>query len=173
MTVTASGAWISAAVYVKPDPPRCPAVNRAINFYRQAYRQNRSLMGLSGPVERRWWGCRSAAVRAVLWREKAAQARVAYKGWYRDQYAWWEWLPENWRRLGSCETGYGGPPNFSHANGSFVSAFGISRVLYDSDAAYMGAPPWNDANPPTPREQYLAALGHYRRFGDGWGCPGP
>jgi hypothetical protein len=103
----------------------------------------------------------------------AANARVPahQQAW---QYRWSVWLPENWQKLGACETGYGRRPgNWKHANSSYVSAFGISRREYDRDAAYMGAPPWNDANPPTPWHQYRAAVGHLRRFGDGWGCPGP
>jgi hypothetical protein len=110
-------------------------------------------------------GCAYAGWVRDLWRARGE--RVAY------HYDWRSWLPRNWYLVGSCETGYGGPPNWHHANGSYVSAFGISRRIYDSDAAYMGAPPWSDRHPPTPRQQYLAALGHYKRFGDGWGCPGP
>jgi hypothetical protein len=86
------------------------------------------------------------------------------------QWNWQAFLPGEWRRLGVCETGL----NWRHANGSFVSAFGISRQAYDEDAAVMGAPPWNDARPPSPWNQYQAALGHHRIHGgfSGWGCRG-
>ena len=86
------------------------------------------------------------------------------------EWNWRAWLPDKWRRVGICETGL----NWRHANGRYVSAFGISRVEYDRDAAYMGARPWNDAYPPSPWNQYQAAVGHYKRFGgfSGWGCRG-
>jgi len=83
------------------------------------------------------------------------------------EFNWQSWLPPNWKAVASCETHF----NWEHNNSSFVSAFGISWREYNADAAYMGAPPWNIRH--TPRDQYKAALGHYARFGDGWGCPGP
>lgn len=158
----------TAAVYRS-----CHGANEAIDYYRRAYRDHREQMGVEGMPARRWWGCESARRRAVEWRDKAAAARKALKKWVDYQYDWRSWLPRNWYLVGSCETGYGGAPNFNHANSSFVSAFGISRSIYDRDAAYAGGPPWNDASPPTPRQQYEAALAHYAQFGDGWGCPGP
>ncbi len=112
------------------------------------------------------------ALIALLFATAVSAAVPAHKqAW---QYRWQVWLPDNWARLGACETGYGRKPgNWHHHNSSYVSAFGISRREYDRDARYMGVAPWNDANPPTPWQQYRAAVGHYRRFGDGWGCPGP
>lgn len=94
------------------------------------------------------------------------------------QYKWWVWLPSNWQALGACETGYGKRPgNWKHANSRYVSAFGIQRGsfagAYDHDAKMAGMPPWNDAHPPTPWQQYRTALMHYRLYGDGWGCSGP
>lgn len=86
------------------------------------------------------------------------------------QWNWQAWLPANWVALARCETGI----NWSHYNGSYRSAFGISTREYDADARYKGVRGWFDGpKPPTPWEQYQAALGHYERFGDGWGCPGP
>ncbi len=110
------------------------------------------------------WQHRLAACRAVL----TERAR---------QWNWQAWLPRNWYLVGSCETGYGGDPNWFHANSSYVSAFGIQRGnfrgAYDDDARKVGMPPWNDKHPPSPWAQYQTALSHYRSFGDGWGCPGP
>jgi hypothetical protein len=86
------------------------------------------------------------------------------------QWNWQSWLPANWVAVARCETGI----NWSHYNGSYRSAFGISTREYDADARYKGVRGWFDGpKPPTPWEQYQAALGHYERFGDGWGCPGP
>lgn len=156
-----------------PDRPTCPGANRAIGFYRAAYAASRSVMGIVGLPARRWWGCNSARRRAVEWRQRALQARIQLKAWLRYQYDWRSWLPRNWYEVGSCETGYGGDPNWSHANRSFVSAFGITRANYAIDARAAGTPQWDDTQPPTPREQYETALAHYRMHGDGWGCPGP
>lgn len=99
------------------------------------------------------------------------------RGPAREQAAWQfryrVWLPANWRSVAQCETGL----NWHHHNSSYVSAFGIQRGhlggQYDDDARRAGMPPWNDARPPTPWQQYRTALSHYRRFGDGWGCAGP
>ena len=86
------------------------------------------------------------------------------------QQHWQAWLPANWVAVARCETGI----NWSHYNSSYRSAFGISTREYDADARYKGVRGWfAGPKPPTPWEQYQAALGHYERFGDGWGCPGP
>jgi hypothetical protein len=153
---------------------RCHVAQRAIGYYRQKYRQHRTAMRSSGPPARVWYSCATAVRRAQEWRARAAAAKRTLAKWVAYHYHWWEWLPANWQALGACETGYGKRPgNFRHANSGFVSAFGISRSIYSRDADYHGVPHWNDANPPTPRQQYLAALGHYAMFGDGWTCPGP
>lgn len=162
----------TAAVYPpKPDRPTCRGSNRAISFYRHAVRDTLERIGPVTLPARRWWGCNSARRRAGEWREKAHAARVTLEKWIAYQYDWRSWLPRNWYLVGSCESGYGGDPNWEHSNNRFTSAFGISWQEYNADAAYMGAPPWNVRH--TPRDQYRAALGHYARFGDGWGCPGP
>lgn len=93
--------------------------------------------------------------------------RVHEQKVYEYNYDWEKWLPYNWQGVARCETHF----NWEHSNSVFVSAFGISWREYNADAAYMGAPPWHVRH--TPRDQYLAALGHYARFGDGWTCPGP
>ena len=130
--------------------------------------------GVTRPVTRKGRAprnCADARYLAALWRSRSFEQRQVTGRWLHHHYAWREWLPANWYRLGSCETGYGGPPNWEHSNSSFTSAFGISWREYNADAAYMGAPPWHVRH--TPRDQYNAALGHLARFGDGWTCPGP
>jgi len=113
------------------------------------------------------------------WRARAAKARTRFKVWFRQEYAWWLWLPANWRHLGACETGYGREPgNWAWDSGSYVSAFGIYRSGYADDAHRIGNLSWDETisrlhRLPTPREQYDAGLSHYRANGDGWGCPGP
>jgi hypothetical protein len=86
-------------------------------------------------------------------------------------------LPPNWLAVAICESGHN-PPNFAHDSGTYVSAFGIFRPGYADDAHRIGNLSWDETlrargEPPTPREQYEAALSHYREHGDGWGCPGP
>jgi hypothetical protein len=50
-----------------------------------------------------------------------------------------------------------------------VSAFAISVREYDRNAALMGVRGWwAKPYPPSPWEQWQAAIGHYKRFGDGW-----
>lgn len=112
------------------------------------------------------WNQRLGACRAVL-------ARRAF------EWNWQAWLPRNWYLVGSCESGYGGDPNWFHSNRSYVSAFGIQRGAfngaYDSDAHKVGMPGWDEVpgGRPSPWQQYKTALSHYHSFGDGWGCPGP
>lgn len=172
-TVNGRTVWTSSAIYTA-KPEVCRDSQRAISFYRQKYRIHREKMRLRGPVPRVWYrDCAVVRRRAVEWRDRAEGARIELIEWVAYHYDWRSWLPDNWYRVGSCETGYGGDPNWHHSNSRFVSAFGISRSIYGRDAAVYGVPPWNDSRPPTPREQYLAALGHYKLFGDGWTCPGP
>lgn len=150
----------------------CVGSQRAITFYRQKYRSHREAMWEDGPVPRVWYrDCEVIRRRAVEWRDRAALAAEALVEWTDYHYDWRSWLPRNWYLVGRCETGYGGDPNWEHTNSSFTSAFGISWREYNADAAHMGAPPWHVRH--TPRDQYMAALGHYDRFGDGWTCPGP
>lgn len=158
----------------------CPGARTALTYYRAAYARHRAAQRLPGPVPFVRYDCPSTQRRAIEWRDRATIERLVAEGWRDFHFDWSEWLPRTWYVVGRCETGYGGAPRFTHQNGSFVSAFGISRREYNRDAAHMGAPPWPsyaeqaDGVPlPTPREQLLAAIGHYRRFGDGWTCPGP
>jgi hypothetical protein len=149
---------------------RCEGARRGLRYYRDAYSWNRSRMRLAGAPPLVRYPCEATRRRAAEWRERAQAARAEARRWLYD---WRSWLPRNWYLVGSCETGYGGPPNWSHGNSSYVSAFGISVREYNADARHMGARPWSYSSPPPPRHQYLAALGHYARFGDGWGCSGP
>ena len=106
-------------------------------------------------------------------RSKARAARVRYERWHRYHYAWREWLPAVWQRLARCETGV----RWDWDSGSYVSAFGIYRPGYAEDAHRIGQFSWDETKRklhrlPTPREQFDAALLHYRAHGgfDGWGC---
>ena len=158
---------------VRRAPEKCASARRAVAHYRALTWERQSARdgdrATRTPLAR-GRSCHWARYAAREWQARARSARVALERW-RYLYDWRSWLPANWYRLGSCETGYGGAPNWEHSNDRFTSAFGISWAEYDADAAHMGAPPWRVRH--TPRDQYLAALGHLDRFGDGWGCPGP
>lgn len=159
------------------SPEFCRSARKAVGYYRNRTYQFQDLRdgtrATRSPIAR-GKSCHWSRYAATEWQARARSAKVRYEKWYAYHYHWWEWLPANWQALGACETGYGQRPgNFSHANSSFVSAFGISRSIYSTDAAVHDVPAWDDDNHPTPREQYLAALGHLHLFGDGWTCPGP
>lgn len=159
----------------EPRPDRkadvvCPGARKALAFYRAAYATHRAAMRLSGPPGLVRYGCGATRRRAAEWRERAHAARAELARWLRDQYAWWEWLPDKWRRVATCETRL----NWRHDSGTYVSAFGIYRPAYADDAAHAGLPAWDDPGERTPREQYETALSHYRLHGgfSGWGCRG-
>lgn len=105
----------------------------------------------------------------------------AYARWVRDAWKWraktqrkklehrWQlWLPRRWYLIGSCETGYGGPPNWQHSNSSYQGAFGFAIRSWD-DFKLPGYP--DEAWQATPWQQYQVALAIYNRYGfTGWGC---
>lgn len=154
----------------------CDDAKRAVTYYRHAYAAHRAVQRLSGPVPRVWYrDCDAVRRRAADWRDRAKAERERAAAWWEYHFDWPAWLPRNWYLVGSCETGYGGDPNFAHSVPGFVSAFGITRTNYAIDARWAGGPQWSDdpEKRPTPRQQYQAALAHYEHHGDGWGCPGP
>lgn len=167
--VSPSGVWVSAA-YAE----RCPAAQRAVGFYRRVFTHARVSMALRGAPARVWYGCEAARRRAVEWRERARAAREKLAAWREYQYDWRSWLPRGWYGIGSCETGYGGDPNWRHNSGTYQGAFGFAVSSWDG---FVGrADPEAGPYPPeayeaTPRQQYEVALAIYREFGlSGWGC---
>lgn len=173
MKVHGRTVWVSSAVH--PAKTTCSGSNRAINFYRRAVRSSRERMWQAGDLpQRRWWGCDSARRRATEWREKAHQAREALDEWNEYQFDWQKWLPRGWYGVGSCETGYGGEPNWHHNSGSYQGAFGFAVTSWDNftgSADPKAGPYPSEAYLATPRQQYEVALAIYRRYGlSGWGC---
>jgi len=141
-------AWLRA-----PNQPNCTSVpwRKSCRIARRVYKQHSANLA------------------------RLEQAAMAY------QYDWQTWMPRGskWYRVASCETGYGRDPNWSHDSGTYVSAFGIFRPGYADDAHRVGNMSWDETvrargTVPTPREQYEAALSHYRAHGgfSGWGCRG-
>lgn len=160
--------------------PACdrPALNRAITFYRQAYRSSRERMRAEGPVARVWYrNCTTLERRSVDWRARAAEARWLSDAWVQWHYDWPAWLPDKWQRIGACETGYGQRPgNWRHNSGAYQGAFGFAVSSWDGfvPSADPDAGPYPpNADEATPRQQYEVALAIYRRYGlSGWGCRG-
>jgi hypothetical protein len=102
---------------------------------------------------------------------------VRYERWERYHFAWWEWLPDKWQRIGACETGYGRRPgNWRHNSGTYQGAFGFYHGSWDAfvpHADRKAAPYPSEAYLATPRQQYEVALAIYRMYGlSGWGCRG-
>lgn len=165
--------WLSSAF--ASDPGCLPTV-RAITYYRKAYTSSRERMGTTGAPARVWYqNCTTLRRRATMWRDRAHVAARELAAWQHHQYAWQRWLPAKWYRVARCETGV----NWSHDSGTYVGAFGIYRAGYADDAARVGNMSWDETvrargTVPTPREQYDAALSHYRAHGgfSGWGCRG-
>ncbi len=80
------------------------------------------------------------------------------------QWNWQAWLPDQWRRIGQCETQL----NWQHQNSSYEGAFGFAQQSWDSFKP-QGYP--DHASQATPWQQYLVALRIYARYGlSGWGC---
>ena len=127
------------------------ALNRAIAFHRQHYRTHREAMWEAGPVPRvRYRDCVARNRRAVDWRDKADVARIELVEWRVYHYAWQDWFPRGWYRVGSCETGYGGPPNWRHWNSSYEGAFGFATGTWDG---YVGEAERRFGHGPDPVER--------------------
>lgn len=155
--------------------PGCADGIRAITYYRRAYRASRAAMWLPGPVPRVWYhDCDVVRRRAVAWRERADVARIELTEWRAHQYAWQDWLPDGWVRVGRCETQL----NWRHRNSSYEGAFGFAVGTWDGYVgealARFGDGPYpSSAADATPRQQYNVALVVYSHFGlSGWGCRG-
>ena len=89
--------------------------------------------------------------------------------WYH--YAWQDWLPDKWARIGACETGYGKKPGrWTWNSGAYQGAFGFATSTWDQYKP-SGAP--SEAYLATPRQQYQAAENVKNAVGYGaWGCGG-
>lgn len=148
------------------DPPKGAVIAEVITATRNCQTQ----LGVPRSKSGNPWQPHSTAYRRwqlQLWTKRHRACLAALHERAR-QWNWQAWLPDKWRRIGTCETGL----DWTFANRVYVSAFGISRQAYDEDAAAMGAPPWNDTRKPSPWNQYRAALGHAKLHGglSGWGC---
>lgn len=102
-----------------------------------------------------------------LWTNRLNNCRVILKERARQ----WNWqvFPDWVIRLARCESGINWYAEGSSRDGTFYSAFNISRSVYDRDAHHMGVRGWHEGpGIPSPWEQAMAVIGHVRLFGDGF-----
>lgn len=164
---------------VRPRAMQCPDARRAVRFYQRRYAEWRAKMGAAAPGEMRAARDHAAGrcprYLARVWRAKARAARSAYGRWHHYHYAWREWLPDKWQRIGACETGYGRRPgDWRWDSGTYQGAFGFYRGSWDAFTPHAdpkAGPYPSEAYLATPRQQYEVALAIWRRYGlSGWGC---
>jgi hypothetical protein len=158
-------------------PELCPSAQAAVRFYQRRYAEWRAKMGAREPrsVARTATPC--PRYLASVWKRKARAARKAYERWHHYHYAWRDWLPAKWRRIGACETGYGRRPGqWTWNSGTYQGAFGFYHGSWDAfvpRADPKAGPYPSEAYLATPRQQYEVALAIWRRYGfSGWGCRG-
>ena len=174
--VTPSDVDQGAAVAPRVSAPeKCPDAKRAVRYYRAQAAEWRHKMGAGshqGPLTsgKPVASCPRIRYLAQRWKRKAYLARKAYLRWHYH-YAWWDWMPDKWQRVGACETGYGKRPGrFDWNSGTYQGFAGFYFGTWD---AYKprGAP--SEAYLATPRQQYQCALNVYAAHGYGaWGCGG-
>lgn len=102
-----------------------------------------------------------------LWTGRLNACRAFLK---RRAYEWnWQQFPSWVVALARCESGINWYAEGSSRDGTFYSAFNISRSVYDRDAHHMGVRGWNEGpGVPSPWEQAQAVIGHVRLYGDGF-----
>lgn len=153
------------------QPEQCSDAEKAIVYYRSQTWKYQALLGESksktNHPEKRKNACGYKRWSAHKWQAKANKTQAHYE----YHYAWWEWLPAKWARIGGCETGYGKPPGqWTWNSGRYQGAFGFYYGTWD---AYKPAGAPSEAYLATPRQQYQAALNVYADHGYGaWGCGG-
>ena len=165
------------------DPPpkqhkvkACPSVQRALAFYTARYVHWTELRA-GAPKLADHRGSKCPRYLLNIRKAKAVAAHQAWNRYFRYHWAWSEWLPDKWQRIGACETGYGRRPgNWRHHNPSYAGAFGFATSSWDAfkyRADPKAGPYPEDAWQATPRQQYEVALAIYRAYGfSGWGCRG-
>ena len=161
---------VVADVSARAQVGRSCSAHKAVRYYSRRIDYWRSKMGAPGVSPRgAATGCPRYLARVL--RQKAHAAQKAYRRWWTYHYAWWEWLPDKWARIGACETGYGKRPGqWTWNSGTYQGAFGFYHGTWDQYKP-KGAP--SEAYLATPRQQYQCALNVYYAHGYGaWGCGG-
>ena len=131
------------------------------------------------PMSSPWALPKSEKYRKWVLKQRIHKQAACLKKLHRIAYEWnWQAFPSWIIRLAVCESGGSGgaspgEPNWfaegSSSDGTFFSAFNISRSVYDRDAHHMGVRGWyGGKGVPSPYEQAMAAIGHVRIYGDGF-----
>jgi len=126
-----------------------------------------------------WSLPKSEKYRKWVLQQRVRKQAACLKKLHRVAYEWnWQAFPRWIIRLAVCESGGSGgaapgEPNWfaegSSRDGTFFSAFNISRSVYDRDARHMGVRGWyGGKGVPSPYEQAMAVIGHVRLYGDGF-----
>lgn len=93
------------------------------------------------------------------------------RAFLKERVRQWNWqaFPYWIIKLAKCESSINWYAEGSSSDGTFYSAFNISRSVYDKDAHKMGVRGWNEGSGiPSPYEQAMAVIGHVRLYGDGF-----
>jgi hypothetical protein len=158
--------------------PKCAVAYKAVRFWRDKTAGHRNTLGVSGlpPVEQKA-SCKRLRERMVYWRQTAAVTGRIVIEHHAYHYAWREWMPDKWQRVGACETGYGKRPGrFDWNSGTYQGFAGFHYGSWDSfvrRASVKAGPYPSEAYLATPRQQYEVALAIWRAYGfSGWGCRG-
>lgn len=82
---SSEGSFVIRASSAGPVTNSCAGSQKAITFYRQAYRRHREAMWLEGPVPRVWYqDCDVVRRRAAEWQQRAAIERAVWVDWRRQ-----------------------------------------------------------------------------------------
>ena len=117
-----------------------------------------------------WTLPKSEKYRKWVLRQRVKKQTACLKVLHRIAYEWnWQAFPSWIIRLARCESSINWFAEGSSSDGTFYSAFNISRSVYDRDAHHMGVRGWYEGKGvPSPYEQAMAVIGHVRLYGDGF-----
>jgi len=122
------------------------------------------------PMSSPWALPKSEKYRKWVLQQRTLKHTSCVKQLQRRAREWnWQAFPSWIIRLANCESSVNWYAEGSSSDGTFYSAFNISRSVYDRDAHHMGVRGWNEGKGvPSPYEQAQAVIGHMRLYGDGF-----
>ena len=128
------------------------------------------LLAARTPMSSPWSLPKSEKYRKWVLHKRIQKQAACLKVLHRIAYEWnWQAFPPWIIRLARCESSINWFAEGSSSDGTFYSAFNISRSVYDKDAHHMGVRGWHEGKGvPSPYEQAMAVIGHVRLYGDGF-----
>ena len=128
------------------------------------------LLGLRSSRENLQFLPKSEKYRKWVLKQRIGKQAACLKVLHRIAWEWnWQAFPSWIIRLANCESSINWFAEGSSSDGTFYSAFNISRSVYDRDAHHMGVRGWHEGKGvPSPYEQAMAVIGHVRLYGDGF-----